>query len=152
MLPATVAGTSSTSDGAPNVRAYAAQQGSGYALFLFNLDETAPALVSVTISHAKRGRFTATETYYDKSIYDQSQNNVWAPSIVRKAGTPSSVRPRTEPDVVSAVGSMACFLRRRVRTPTLAWRPGRATSRQRLLGRLGRNPYSLRCKQPRIPA
>jgi alpha-L-arabinofuranosidase len=73
----TAAVTGDTTD----VRAYAATHfgGTGTALVLFNLNETASSQVAVTLS----GQTTATSvsvTTYDKSIYDQTNATppVWA--------------------------------------------------------------------------
>lgn len=81
----------SASAAAPsNVVAYAATQGTGYAIWLFNLDSANPVAVNVQIANAARSSFSATEWYYDKAIYDQSQSGVWAPPISGSLGTVSS--------------------------------------------------------------
>ncbi len=71
MLKATVAASE------PDVRAYAATQGSGYSLMLFNLNQTATTTVTVGLKNARASSFQATTTTYGKSQYDQSQHNVW---------------------------------------------------------------------------
>ncbi len=60
-----------------DVRAYAATNPSGTALVLFNNNETAPQQVVISLS-AKTSSPSITVTTYDKAIYDQSQNGVWA--------------------------------------------------------------------------
>jgi hypothetical protein len=63
----------------PNVRAYAASQGNGYALMLFNLSQTATTTATVGVKNAATGSFTASTMTYGKQQYDDSQNNVWTP-------------------------------------------------------------------------
>jgi hypothetical protein len=76
-LPTTVSGT--------GVRAYAATQGTGTAVALFNTSETASASVTVSIgSQASSG--SVVETVYDKAIYDRSKNGVWAGPATTKLG------------------------------------------------------------------
>jgi hypothetical protein len=70
-----------------NVRAYAAEQGSGYALMLFNLDESNPATVYIGVANSSASSYTATLSTYDKSIYDQSQSGTWAAPSVTPLGT-----------------------------------------------------------------
>lgn len=65
MLSASVAAAS-----LPNVRAYAATQGTGYALFLFNLDQNNAASPSINIANAGKATYSATETTYGKAQYD----------------------------------------------------------------------------------
>jgi hypothetical protein len=67
----------------PNVRAYAATHGSGYALTLFNLDETASQNVSVAIAGLANGSSVEVTTY-GKAQYDTSQNNVWTGPVSHK--------------------------------------------------------------------
>src|SRR5262249_30828659 len=76
---------------APSVRAYAATQGSGYVLLLFNLDKDNPVTISVNIANRPRSSFTGQISVYDRAIYDQSQNNIWA------GPTSSSMGPLTNP-------------------------------------------------------
>jgi hypothetical protein len=73
----------------PNVRAYAAQKGAGYALMLFNLDENNPVTVGVGIANATATNYTGTMSIYDKFIYDQSQNGTWAGPTSQSLGTVS---------------------------------------------------------------
>ena len=80
-LPAAV------SSGLNLVRAYGATQGRGYAVLLFNLAKSKPVTVSVRIAHAAKNTYTATETYYDKTIYDASRKNKWDPPVRRSLGT-----------------------------------------------------------------
>lgn len=76
-----------TSGAGDGVVAYAATQGSGYALFLFNLEPSVSVPVEVKLSNATRSSFNAVEISYDKSIYDQSQSNVWAAPVTQTIGT-----------------------------------------------------------------
>ena len=81
MLSATVSAS------LPNVRAYAATQGSGFALMLFNLDESASATVTVGISNTSLTSFAATTVTYGKAQYDASQNGVWTAPVSQSLGT-----------------------------------------------------------------
>jgi hypothetical protein len=81
MLSATVS-TSLT-----NVRAYGATQGSGFAVLLFNLDETASATVTVGISNTSKTSFSASTVTYGKAQYDDSQNGVWTAPVSQALGT-----------------------------------------------------------------
>jgi len=60
-----------------NLRAYALTHGTGTALMLFNLDEAATLPVSVSVDGVASVSSLIINTY-DKALYDQSQNNVWA--------------------------------------------------------------------------
>lgn len=62
--------------GLPNVRAYASTYAGGYALMLFNLDETNAVTVPVKIIGQTSGTGGRTWTY-DKSMYDLTKDNVW---------------------------------------------------------------------------
>ena len=68
-----------------DVRAYAATQKGGTALVLFNVKDSSTVSVSVTLSGVARAKSVLVNTY-DKAIYDQSQNNVWAPPVETKLG------------------------------------------------------------------
>jgi hypothetical protein len=81
MLSATV------SSSLPNVRAYAATQGSGFALMLFNLDETASVTATVSISDASRTSFSASTITYGKAQYDNSQDGDWTGPVPNSLGT-----------------------------------------------------------------
>ncbi len=70
-----------------NVRAYAATQGSGYALMLFNLDQTASATVTVGVSNTSTSSFTASSVTYGKAQYDDSQSGVWTGPVSQSLGT-----------------------------------------------------------------
>lgn len=66
-----------------DIRAYATTDGTGYAVLLFNLSETATTHVSVSIDGVSGGS-GGTITAYDKAIYDRSKNDVWAgPTTVK---------------------------------------------------------------------
>jgi hypothetical protein len=62
-----------------DVRVYAATSngGTGAALVVFNLNETASEPVGITLSKQSAASSVIVETY-SKAIYDQSKNNVWA--------------------------------------------------------------------------
>ncbi len=62
--------------GSTDVRAYATTYNGGYALMLFNLNETTNQNVSVTIDGKTSGS-GGTVWSYTKARYDASQNNVW---------------------------------------------------------------------------
>jgi hypothetical protein len=81
-LTATVAGDKT------NVRAYAATNGGGTALVLFNLNENANAPVTITLSGISSATTVTVETY-DKAIYDMSNpatTNTWAPPVTTSLG------------------------------------------------------------------
>lgn len=81
MLSATVASS------LPSVRAYAATQGSGFAVMLFNLDQSASATVSVGVSNTSKTSFSASTVTYGKAQYDDSQNGVWTAPVSQTLGT-----------------------------------------------------------------
>ena len=91
MLPVTVPSS------LPNVRAYAATQGSGYALMLFNLDQSNPVTFNVALNNATTTAFTATTITYGKKQYDDSASNVWTGPVTASLGvttaTPSITLP-----------------------------------------------------------
>jgi hypothetical protein len=68
-----------------DVRAYAATNPGGTALALFNLNETTPQQVAVTLS-GKTSSSSVNVTTYDKALYDQSQNVVWAAPTTNSLG------------------------------------------------------------------
>ncbi len=80
-----------------NVRAYAATQGTGYAFFLFNLDESASTTVSLDLTNAPRTSFVASTTTYGKAQYDDSQQNVWTAPVSESLGSVSSMPSVTLP-------------------------------------------------------
>jgi hypothetical protein len=77
----------SVSSALPSVRAYAAQQGAGYTLMLFNLDENNATTITVGIANAPAKSYSGSMTTYDKAIYDQSETGVWAPPTTQTMGT-----------------------------------------------------------------
>ncbi|MGA3049938.1 MAG: hypothetical protein ABSD67_25270 [Terracidiphilus sp.] len=79
VLTPTVAGDTT------DVRAYAATNSGGTALVLFNLNETTPQSVLVTLT-GKTSSTSVNVTTYDKSIYDQSQNDAWDPPTTTSLG------------------------------------------------------------------
>jgi hypothetical protein len=68
-----------------DLRAYALTQKGGTALVLFNVNETASLPVSVSVNGVTSTSAVTVNTY-DKAIYDQSQNNVWAAPVESKLG------------------------------------------------------------------
>jgi len=60
----------------PDIRAYAATDAGGYAVMLFNLNQTTTEDVAVTID-GKTGGAGGTITSYDKDLYDESQYDDW---------------------------------------------------------------------------
>jgi len=81
MLPVTVPTS------LPNVRAYAATQGSGYTLMLFNLDQANPVTFNLQMANASTTQFTVTTMTYGKAQYDTSQSNVWTGPVSASLGT-----------------------------------------------------------------
>jgi hypothetical protein len=71
----------------PNVRAYAAQQGTGYSVMLFNLDQNTPTGVTVGITSAPAKSYVTSVTTYSRAIYDQSATGIWAPPVIQALGT-----------------------------------------------------------------
>jgi hypothetical protein len=71
VLTATVAGDTT------DVRAYAATNNGGTALVLFNDNESTSQQVIVTLT-GKNSSSSVSMTTYDKALYDQSLNDVWA--------------------------------------------------------------------------
>ena len=72
---------------APNVRAYAATQGTGYALFLFNVGQTDIANLGVEIDHSPRSAYGASLLTYGKAQYDDSRNGVWTAPVNQSLGS-----------------------------------------------------------------
>lgn len=68
-----------------DVRAYAATNAGGIALVLFNLNQTQTNTVTVDLSAQNNSSDVSIQTY-DKAIYDQSQNNVWAEPTTTNLG------------------------------------------------------------------
>jgi hypothetical protein len=73
----------------PDIQAYAATDAGGYAVMLFNLNETTTEDVPVTIDGLNGGS-GGTITSYDKDLYDESQNDVWAGPATAPLGSWSS--------------------------------------------------------------
>jgi hypothetical protein len=80
VLTATVSGDTA------DVRAYAATNPDGTALVLFNLNETTPQSVSVTLS-GKTSSSNVIVTTYDKAIYDLSGSPTGTPADSSGTGT-----------------------------------------------------------------
>jgi hypothetical protein len=67
--------------GSTDVRAYAGTYQGGYACMLFNLNETTAQVVGVQISGKSSGT-GGVQVTYDKSLYNNSAQNIWsAPSV-----------------------------------------------------------------------
>jgi hypothetical protein len=79
----------SVASGLSDVRAYAATQGSGYSLMLFNLNKTATTSVTVGLSNASGNSFQASTVTYGKAQYDASKNNVWSGPVSKSLGSVS---------------------------------------------------------------
>jgi hypothetical protein len=77
--------TASVTGDTTDVRAYAATNNGGTALVLFNLNETTSEPVAVALSGQSTASTVTVQTY-SKAIYDQSQNNVWAPPTTSALG------------------------------------------------------------------
>jgi hypothetical protein len=69
-----------------DVRAYAATHNGGTALVLFNLSQSVSEPVVVSLSVQSASSDVTVETY-SKALYDQSQNNVWAPPTTTDLGS-----------------------------------------------------------------
>ena len=68
-----------------DLRAYALTQKGGAALVLFNVNETNTVAVTITVTGVAKASKVTVNTY-DKSIYDESKNNVWAGPTLAKLG------------------------------------------------------------------
>jgi hypothetical protein len=68
-----------------DVRAYAATNNGGTALFLFNTNETTSQPVTVTVTGESTSPGVTVITY-DKAVYDQSQTDVWAAPTATNLG------------------------------------------------------------------
>jgi hypothetical protein len=79
VLPAAVAGDNN------NVRAYAATHSGGTAIVVFNLNQTTPEPVKITLSGQSSSSGVKVITY-NKAIYDKTKNNVWAPPTTTDLG------------------------------------------------------------------
>lgn len=75
--------------GSTDVRAYGGTYQGGYAVMLFNLNETTAHDVAVTIAGKSSGT-GGTIVTYDKAIYDKTAQNVWDPPSVTSLGSWSS--------------------------------------------------------------
>jgi hypothetical protein len=68
-----------------DVRAYAATNSGGTALLLFNLNENASEAITVTLTGLTTANSVTVESY-DKSLYDQTQTDVWAAPTTQTLG------------------------------------------------------------------
>jgi hypothetical protein len=82
--------TAAVDSSLPNVRVYAATQGTGYSLMLFNLDQTNTTSATVGISNAPGSSFTGSTLTYGKAQYDDSQNYIWTGPVSQSLGTVGS--------------------------------------------------------------
>lgn len=82
----------------PEVRAYAATlRSGGYAVMLFNLNETASATLTVGVANANLTSYTATTLTYDKALYDESRNNLWPGPVSATLGSVGAAAQLTLP-------------------------------------------------------
>ncbi len=79
--------SASVSSSLPDIRAYAATQGSGYALMLFNLNETTNSTVTVGITSAARNSYSISTLTYGKQQYDNSKSNIWTGPVAANLGS-----------------------------------------------------------------
>ena len=91
MLPVTVPTS------LPNVRAYAAKQGAGYALMLFNLDQANSVTFTAQMANATATQFTVNTITYGKAQYDASQTNVWTGPVSASLGVTTTSPTLTLP-------------------------------------------------------
>jgi hypothetical protein len=82
--------TASVGSSLSSVRAYAATQGTGYALMLFNLDQNNPTTITLNFANASKSLFSGTTLTYGKAQYDDSKNNVWTGPVSGSLGTIAS--------------------------------------------------------------
>jgi len=68
-----------------DVRAYAATNNGGTALFIFNTNQTTSQPITVTVSGQSTSS-SVTFTTYDKALYDQSQTNLWPAPTTQSLG------------------------------------------------------------------
>ncbi len=80
--------TASVAGETTDVVAYAATHSGGTVLFVFNRNETTPEPVTISLSGTNASNGVTVITY-SKAIYDQSQNNVWAPPTTAAMGAES---------------------------------------------------------------
>ncbi len=66
-----------TASGSSDVLAYAATQGSGYALLLVHLDPDEQSTMTVSLQGAKAAKYRASTQIYGKAQYESSRMNVW---------------------------------------------------------------------------
>lgn len=88
----------SVSPAFPDVRAYAdTESQGGYAIMLFNLNETASARITFGIANASQTSYLASTITYDKRLYDRSRDNIWSRSESAKLGKVRAVPTLTLP-------------------------------------------------------
>jgi hypothetical protein len=73
----------------PKVRAYAATQGSGFALLLFNLDESAGVEATVSLAGAANTVYAGVSTTYGKAQYDDSRSGSPSGPVAQNLGSVS---------------------------------------------------------------
>ena len=82
----------------PDVRAYAATlRSGGYAVMLFNLNETTSATLSVGVANANLTSYTASTLTYDKALYDESRSNLWPGPVSARLGSVGAAAQVTLP-------------------------------------------------------
>jgi len=80
-----------------NVRAYAASNGSGYSVMMFNLSQTASTAVTIGVSNASTSAFNVTTITYGKAQYDDSKNSVWSGPVTQSLGSVNGTASVTLP-------------------------------------------------------
>jgi hypothetical protein len=78
--------TATVNSSLPNIRAYGAATGSGYAVMIFNLDKNATTSATVGVANTNDTSFTASTITYGKAQYDDSKNNVWTAPVSQSLG------------------------------------------------------------------
>jgi len=104
LVPGEYPQTATVAGDTTDVRAYAATHGTGYALVLFNLNQTTAQTVSVTIGNSQSSTGVTVMTY-DKEIYDQTD-----PTCQTDAGcsySPSLTYPAWAGPSTTTMGSAA---------------------------------------------
>jgi len=70
----------------PDLRAYAATQGAGYAFMLFNLDKSNTVTATLGVTNTTARFFHATAYVYNRAIYDQVQKGIFAGPVSEDLG------------------------------------------------------------------
>ncbi len=72
--------------GSPDIRVYAATDGAGYALLLFNLHAARPARIELALHRARAARYAASARTYGRAQYDLSRDHAWPGAAPRRIG------------------------------------------------------------------